>query len=496
MSEYIFGENNNGENENRTNENVSSSAPSNNDQGYQPPVNTSVPSQNTYTYNSGNSYTTNGDPYQNPNFSGGNPYQQYTGYQQSYAPTKKKKNGKKVLAVVSLVLAFFLVSGGAGFGGFLIAKRMNDTVSDQDKITGSQDFSDSEKDVVSNNDNSESGKNDHVSAGVSLTPDSAGTKDKGTIAEVVANVADSVVEITTEYATVNSFYYTQGAGSGVIVNENGYIITNNHVINDDDYGIAAKIIVRTTDGTEYTASVIGSDSDSDIAVLKIDATGLKAAVIGTSSSLAVGEEIVIIGNPLGTLGGTVTNGIISALDREITVGIETMNLLQTNAAVNPGNSGGGMFNLAGELVGIVNAKYSESGIEGLGFAIPIDDAAYVANEILEYGYVRGRVSLHISTIDIDSYTKATYYRVNSLGLYVYEADEGFNDDVLQNGDRIAQIDNIEITCAADLKAVLKKHEVGDTLTAVIVRNGRYNTVTITCYERTVSGDDVNFDNAA
>ncbi len=404
-------------------------------------------------------------------------------------PQKKKKSGGRVaLTVIAIVLSALLIAGGAGIGGYLMASRLGSD-KDDDGYESNVFNDEPEPDYL------ETDEEDHrESAGIVLAPESAGTKDKGTIADVVAKVADSVVEITTEYATVDSFYYTQGAGSGVVISENGYIITNNHVIDDDEYGIADTITVRLTDGSEYSASVVGTDTDTDIAVLKIDAEGLTAAEIGSSSALVAGEEVVIIGNPLGTLGGTVTNGIISALDREITVGNETMNLLQTNAAVNPGNSGGGMFNLAGELVGIVNAKYSESGIEGLGFAIPMDDAAYVANEILDHGYVKGRVSLHISVLDIDTYQEATYYRVNALGLYVYDAEEGYNDGVLKNGDRIAQIGDTEITCAADLKAVLKGCKVGDTLEAVIVRNGRYSTVTITCFERTVESDNVNFEN--
>ncbi len=403
------------------------------------------------------------------------------------APVKKRSTTKTVIAVAAIFLAMLLLAGGAGIGGYFIAMNITDTQSDNSGTSGGTSGGTDNSDGAS-----ESTDTNNPSTGVVLAPESLGTKEKGTIAEVVEKVADSVVEITTEYASVNSFYYTEGAGSGVIIDENGYLLTNNHVIEDDSYGVASKITVRLSNGTEYEATLVGTDSDTDIAVLKIDAEGLVAAEIGTSSGLVVGEEIVIIGNPLGTLGGTVTNGIISALDREITVENETMNLLQTNAAVNPGNSGGGMFNLAGELVGIVNAKYSDSGIEGLAFAIPMDDVTYVANEILEYGYVRGRTSLRISVIEISSYSEATYYRVNALGLYVYSAEEGYNDDVLQNGDRIAQIDDIEITSYADIKAILKSHEIGDTLTAVIVRNGRYSTVTLTCYERTNEAGGVSF----
>lgn len=192
------------------------------------------------------------------------------------------------------------------------------------------------------------------------------------ISEVVELVADTVVEITTTNVVTDRFYgqyVTSGAGSGVIISENGYIITNNHVIDG-----ARSITVRLTDGSEFSAAVVGKDADKDVALIKINAKGLKAAVLGSSASLVVGQEVVAIGNPLGSLGGTVTDGIISALDRTVVVDGHQMTLMQTNAAINPGNSGGGLFNRAGELIGIVNAKQSDTGIEGLGFAIPIDIA--------------------------------------------------------------------------------------------------------------------------
>lgn len=177
-----------------------------------------------------------------------------------------------------------------------------------------------------------------------------------------------MVEVTTEAVTTNAFfgqYVQSGAGSGVIITEDGYIITNNHVVSG-----ASQVTVRTSDGTEYPATVVGADSKTDIAVLKIEATGLTPAVVGDSDSLQVGEFTLAVGNPLGELGGTVTDGIISALDREVTVENQTMNLLQTNAAVSPGNSGGGLFNERGELIGIVNAKSSGQNAEGLGLRDP------------------------------------------------------------------------------------------------------------------------------
>ncbi len=299
----------------------------------------------------------------------------------------------------------------------------------------------------------------------------------GTYATVAAKVAGSVVEIRTETVSTSSIfsqYITEGAGSGVIITADGYIITNNHVIEG-----ASTVTVTTTDGTKYPAEVIGYDSESDLAVLKVEATDLKPAVVGDSTKLVVGEEVIAIGNPLGSLGGTVTNGIISALARQVTIDGTEMTLLQTNAAVNPGNSGGGLFNLAGELIGIVNAKSSGSGIEGLGFAIPSNMASQVVEQLINYGYVRGRVSLGITYMDIsDSYT-AMMYRVNTLGVYILESE--YNDE-LKIGDRVTAVDGNEVTYGNDIKAILKDHEVGDKITLTVVRDGKYVDVEMECHE--------------
>ncbi|MBQ7292968.1 MAG: trypsin-like peptidase domain-containing protein, partial [Clostridia bacterium] len=206
------------------------------------------------------------------------------------------------------------------------------------------------------------------------------------MADVLDLVSDSVVEITTSATLRNGLVYSSGAGSGVIVNENGIIVTNNHVVEE-----VTDIEVRLPNGNVYEAKLIATDAQTDLAIIKITPEEeLTVAVCGSSDSVRVGEEVLAIGNPLGLLGGTVTNGIISALEREITIDNETMTLLQHNAAVSPGNSGGALFNMRGELVGIVNAKYSSNGAEGLGFAIPINTVMEVYDDLVKYGYVRGR----------------------------------------------------------------------------------------------------------
>ena len=321
------------------------------------------------------------------------------------------------------------------------------------------------------------------------SPTSGMSADGGTSSYYnVANlVKDTVVEITTEYVISNRFQYiTSGAGSGVIITQDGYILTNNHVIVDDNNEIADTITVRLTSGKEYVAKVIGTDSDSDIAVIKIDAGEelLPCAVTGNSDKLAVGEEVIAVGNPLGELGGTVTNGIISALDREVNVDGTLMNLLQTNAAINPGNSGGGLFNMAGELIGIVNAKSSGTGIEGLGFAIPINDAVNISEQLMTQGYVSGKPWLGITFYQASNISQALYYNLPSLGIYVVEMEPGLNDTVFQIRDRIIAMDGKEISTISDIATLVKTYNVGDTVTFSVYRGGRLIEVVATCYEYT------------
>lgn len=297
-----------------------------------------------------------------------------------------------------------------------------------------------------------------------------------TVPEVAAIVKQTVVEITTETMTTSGRMgqlITEGAGSGVIINSDGYIVTNNHVISG-----ARSITVRLSNGKEYSASLIGTDTKSDLAVLKIGAAGLTSAVLGESSSLVVGETLIAVGNPLGKLGGTVTSGILSALDREITIDGEAMRLLQTDTAINPGNSGGGLFNLYGELIGIVNAKSSGTDVEGLGFAIPINTAKNVIEDIIKYGYVQGRIDTGLTLLDLSNTQKAMMYRVNKTGLYVYES----TNSAFKTGDRIVAVDGTEITDLASYNAVLNTHNIGDTVKFTVSRNGQSLAVIITLEE--------------
>lgn len=302
---------------------------------------------------------------------------------------------------------------------------------------------------------------------------STGSQDSSTIKSVVEQCANSVVEIQTESVTngSNPFqqYVSSGAGSGVILTQDGYIVTNHHVIED-----ANSITVRTRSGDEYNASLVGSDEQSDLAVLKIDATGLTPAVLGDSTTLEVGDLAIAIGNPLGELGGSVTSGIISALDREMTIDGQTMTLLQTDAAVNPGNSGGGLFNANGDLIGIVNAKSSGENVEGIGFAIPISTATDIIDELIANGEVTSRPTLGVSLYNVEDEMTASQLGVDSTGVYIVQIVDGGAADKagLRSGDRIVSIDGSEVSSASDVRAALNKHKIGESISITVERNGQ------------------------
>lgn len=308
-----------------------------------------------------------------------------------------------------------------------------------------------------------------------------------TTSDIVKKTANSVVEIATEGVKTGSFaqqYVTKGAGSGVIISEDGYIVTNHHVIDG-----ANKITVTLRDGsTTYDAKLIGSDEDNDIALLKIDASGLSAATFGNSSDLVVGDYVVAIGNPLGTLGGTVTDGIISALAREVTIENKNLTLLQTNAQISPGNSGGGLFNANGELIGIVNAKDSATEVEGIAFAIPINNVVGIIKDLKDYGYVTGKISTGMQFVDINSYDTAFYYNVNALGVYVLSVESGSNADQagFKSGDMISEVNGTSVSSAAEIDKALENNKVGDTVTFTITRNGKQQNLSLELSEYTPS----------
>ena len=291
-----------------------------------------------------------------------------------------------------------------------------------------------------------------------------------TISEIVDMNADSVVEILVSGTAQGYFGQMQpveGAGSGVIFSKDGYIVTNYHVIQG-----ANKVQVTLHNGETYPASIVGGNNDMDIAVIKINAKDLKPAKVGDSSTVEVGDTAVAIGNPLGQLGGTATTGIISALDRNLTIEGRTLSLMQTDAAINGGNSGGGLFNSKGELIGIVDAKSSGVGIEGLAFALPINSVVDDINNIIENGNVSTRPVVGVTIADVSEDT-ARYYQLESAGVYITQVTgENAKKAGFQSEDRIVSLDGEEITSSQQFVAAVKKHKAGDVVTIVVSRSGQ------------------------
>lgn len=290
------------------------------------------------------------------------------------------------------------------------------------------------------------------------------------IADTVAAVEDCVVAVNVTGVAYDYFYGpypTKGAGSGVIISSDGYIVTNSHVVADSE-----SITVFLSDGNTYPAKLIGRSAENDIAVIKIDAKNLTAAVIGESGSLRVGDSTFIIGNPLGELQGTVTVGYISGLKREIrTSNNNEITVLQTDAAVNPGNSGGGMFDFNGTLIGIVVAKSSATEVEGLGFVIPIDTVLPIVSELITRGYVSGRPYIGLYAIDITSQLSLMMNGLHYAGVYVNNVDEGSPADVagLRSKDLIVSVNGTKITDSGVLYDVLGKAKIGDVCEFEIYR---------------------------
>ena len=382
----------------------------------------------------------------------------------SKPPKKRRKHGGGRIArsAVALVLAAAMGFAG-GFVGARVGNAGNKVVIQQVERTDS-------------------------SAASGTAVSSSGM----TTSQVSEMVSPSVVVITTEQVVYSQWsWYGQnqvesGAGSGVIISSDGYILTCAHVVS------GASQITVTIGDTDYTATVVGEDDTSDVAVLKIDATGLTPATVGDSDSLSVGDSVLAVGNPLGELGGTVTSGIVSALNRSVTIqgtsSTNTMSLIQMDASVSPGNSGGGLFNMNGELIGLVNAKSSSSDAEGLGFAIPINDAIQVAQDLLENGYVSGRPYMGITYIAVTDAQTAAQFNVNAYGVYVVDVVQGGPADKagLKVGDRIVSIDGTEIAQKDDLGTLMQQHTAGDTLSITVARDGQMQTVSLTLGEKNAS----------
>lgn len=383
---------------------------------------------------------------------------QVPGSQNVRAP-RKKGNGKIYAICTAIAISGVLLSGGAAYAGTRFAASQAQENAPVSSLNGNSSSG-------SGSSNGSSNVNVHVID----------------VSNVVSRIRPSVVEITTEVVSSgNSLfqqYISEGAGSGVILTEDGYIVTNDHVIAD-----AASITVKTYDGQEFPATLVGTDPATDIAVIKVEADNLVPAEIGSSDDIEVGEPAIAVGNPLGSLGGTVTTGVISAVGREITIENETMTLLQTDAAINPGNSGGGLFDVDGKLIGVVNAKQSASGIEGLGFAIPITDVEPIIEDLKTNGQVTSRPYLNVSLQDIpaDSYYMSGSREPLEAGVYIVQVVPGgaAQKAGLEVGDRIVSFDGESVESVSSLKNDLRRHAIGDEVEIVIDRQGQEETLHIT-----------------
>lgn len=313
-----------------------------------------------------------------------------------------------------------------------------------------------------------------------------GERESMTTVDVAAKVGPSVVGITTKY-TYRSFfgqaYEQSGSGSGIIISDDGYIATNFHVIEN-----ANAVSVTLNTGEEYPATVVGYDKTTDLALLKVTATGLSKATLGRSDSLQVGELAIAIGNPLGQeLAGTVTVGVISAVNRSIAMDDgSTMTLIQTDAAINPGNSGGALVNAYGEVIGINSMKFSGNDVEGIGFAIPMDIAKPILTELMTNGYVTGRPLIGISLREITPEIAA----INDIpaGVQVAYVSEGGAAEKagIKAGDTIVSVDGILVETTKDVSDIRDKHKAGDTLRFMVNRDGKSLIFDVVLQEDTTS----------
>ncbi len=411
----------------------------------------------------------------------------------SNPPKKPKKHiGLKITAFV-LCLA---IVGGGSVQVYKYMDANNPKVSDFHNDDSSDTETASNKSEKAEKENKDEEKSDLPSL-IEL----ASRSDAMSVPDIVTSVKPSVVGVssTFEYTpnSYDSFGFgfgfgggtgqpqTQemvGTGTGIVMTEDGYIITNAHCVYDEsEYkcGLAVEVSVLFSDETEMEAKIVGYDTQTDLAVLKVDKTGLTPATFGDSDDLQVGELVIAIGNPLGyELFGTVTSGIVSALDRNITINDKSMNLIQTDAAINSGNSGGPLLNSCGQVIGINSAKissnyYSSSAsIEGIGFAIPISDAQAIIDDLINYKYVTGRPQLGIGTRDVTE-TVSRYYNI-PMGVYVAMVEEGSTAEFagIEVGDVIIAIDNEPVTTTDELNEIKNRHKSGDTVTLTITRNNK------------------------
>lgn len=398
---------------------------------------------------------------------------------QSKKATRKNHTTAKVMALIAAVA---VVGGGSGFAGtYLTAKQFNSSVVQQDKENSGSSGSHSSDDA--GNSTVATPTLDELQSGITAPTSNAAIEynSDGTYKytrDLVSAVSDSIVYISV-YVNYNGRETLYGAGSGIIISKDGYIVTNNHVV---EYGDRFVVKVNDTknggESKNYDAVLIGTDSDTDLAVLKIEADNLNAAVLGDSDALHIGDDCYAIGNPFG-LENSVSKGIISGLNRQISTTDHALTSIQTDAAINSGNSGGALFNGYGEVIGVVNEKYVSSYAESLGFAITINDAKSVIDDLIAKGYVSGRAILGITyTLITESYAQRYGIPRGALVRSINDSLEVAKSD-LRVGDTITEIDG-ESVVSGDVSKILAKKNPGDTVTLTVIREGssRNNSVKI------------------
>lgn len=385
---------------------------------------------------------------------------------------EKKKSGRGWLIAVVIVLAL-----AAGIGGSMLRDAIKDLNAKAETTMSEQQLTPAEA------------EESPVTLEENKLPEKLKTN-KGnktlTAAEVYENNVNAVVGIRTEAITTNIWGQrteASSAGTGFILSEDGYIVTNNHVISG-----ANTVTVALYNGEEYEAKIIAGDDVNDVALLKIEATGLQTVSVGKSEDLIVGEEVVAIGNPLGELTFTMTHGYISALDRAINTSGTPINMLQTDAAINAGNSGGPLFDMNGNVIAMNTAKPSSSTangttVEGIGFAIPIDDVISIVYDLQQNGKVTGRAYLGITMRNMDATTAETYKL--PIGVYVYAIEENSAAKAsgMQEGDIILEFNGEKVESSTDLRAEMNRLKAGQTVDVKVYRGGQEITLSVTLGEQ-------------
>lgn len=381
-------------------------------------------------------------------------------------PAQPKKHHRGAGRVAALILSCAVISAACGFGGAILAQNGSST----GKTT-----------VQQSNRTATTVNVKKVDGQTLMSP-----------AEVYASTVNSVVSINCSAVSTNIFgQQTESAssGSGFIYTADGYIVTNQHVVAN-----ASSINVTLYNGDTYPATLVGSDSDYDVAVLKIDAKDLPAVTLGNSTDVNVGDTVMAIGNPLGELTFSMSSGIVSCVNRAINVEGTPFNMIQVDASINPGNSGGPLMNLYGEVVGIVSAKYSsyaDTTVEGLGFAIPINDVQSIISDIMENGSVTDKAYMAI-TAGTMTQQMAAQYKINATeGVFVYSVEDGGAGDKagLKLGDVITKLNDTQITSMEDLSAAKKNFKAGDTVTLTVLRDGQEITTQLTFDAQPQTTDD-------